>query len=93
MYQSTQGFCPFSAAARVLFTSSACQWTFCARRSAKCSMPAPTVSLVMRSMRMKPPVSRLTSYGSKAIGAIELQVADADLVQLERRAGHVLAAC
>ena len=50
-----------SARARALSTSSACQWTFCARRSAKCSMPAPTVSLVIRSIRMKPPVSRLSA--------------------------------
>ena len=37
---------------------------FCERRSAKCSIPAPTVWLVIRSIRMKPPVSRLSAYGS-----------------------------
>ncbi len=43
-----------------LSTSCACRCTFCERRSAKRSMPAPTVSLVIRSMRMKPPVSRFS---------------------------------
>ena len=49
-------------------TSIACQWTFCERRSAKSIIPAPTVALVSRSMRMKPPVSRLSAYGSNAVG-------------------------
>ena len=38
---------------------------------------------VMRSMRMKPPVSRFSAYGSKAMGSLELDVDDADRVQLE----------
>jgi hypothetical protein len=42
-------------------TSSACQWMFCARRSAKWIMPAPTVALVILSIRMKPPVSRFSA--------------------------------
>ena len=50
-----------------LFTSSACHCTLLARRSAKCSIPAPTVSLLMRSMRMNPPVSRFTAYASNGI--------------------------
>ena len=52
----------FLAAARVaLLTSSACQWMFCARRRAKRIMPAPTVPLVIRSIRMKPPASWLSA--------------------------------
>ncbi len=43
--------------AAALSTSSACQWMFWLRRSAKCSMPAPTVRLDSRSIRMKPPRS------------------------------------
>ncbi len=56
---STTGRCLFWAARAALSTSTGCRWMFCDRRSAKWSIPAPTVSLVMRSMRMKPPVSRL----------------------------------
>ncbi|MCY1523097.1 hypothetical protein D9M68_579820 [compost metagenome] len=57
--QTTRGDWCLSAAWARRSTSMACQWTFCARRSAKCSMPAPTVLLVRRSMTMKPPSSRL----------------------------------
>ena len=32
-------------------------------------MPAPTVALVMRSIRMKAPVARFSAKASKAIGA------------------------
>ena len=32
-------------------------------------MPAPTVALVMRSIRMKEPVARFSAKASKAIGA------------------------
>ena len=34
--------------------------TFCERRRAKWISPAPTVALVIRSIRMKPPVSRFS---------------------------------
>ena len=54
------GFWPFMAARVALFTSSACQCTLVARISEKSIMPAPTVALVKRSIRMKPPVSRLS---------------------------------
>ncbi|MNE78387.1 hypothetical protein D3C80_1747900 [compost metagenome] len=59
--QSTRGVWPFRQARALPSTSMACQCTFCARRRAKCSMPAPTVWLVSRSMTMKPPVSRLSA--------------------------------
>ncbi len=61
VYQRTQARCCLSAARALLFTSIACQWTFWARRRAKCSIPAPTVSFESRSMTMKPPVSWFTS--------------------------------
>ena len=58
---STAGLLALHGGARaVLFTSSACQWTLVARRRPKSIMPAPTVALVKRSIRMKPPVSRLS---------------------------------
>jgi hypothetical protein len=41
-------------------TDSACQWMLEARRSAKRIMPAATVWLEKRSIRMKPPVSRFS---------------------------------
>ncbi len=44
----------------------------CERRSAKCSRPAPTVTLVSLSMMMKPPMSRLSAYGSNGIGRSRL---------------------
>jgi hypothetical protein len=43
-----------------LFNSSACQWILLARRRAKSIMPAPTVSKLSLSIRMKPPSLRLT---------------------------------
>ena len=42
-------------------TSSACQWMLVARRRPKRIMPAATVALVKRSMRMNEPVVRLSS--------------------------------
>ena len=42
-------------------TSSACQWMLVARRRPKRIMPAATVALVKRSIRMKEPVVRLSS--------------------------------
>ena len=54
------------------------------------SSPAPTVWFVMRSMRMKPPVSRLSTYGSNATGFPQLDVDDADLVQVELRRRDLL---
>ncbi|MNC67566.1 hypothetical protein D3C75_1180740 [compost metagenome] len=56
-----RGDCPLSVAWASRFTSTACQCTFCARRKAKCSMPAPTVRLLRRSIMMNPPVSRLSA--------------------------------
>src|SRR5688500_10119260 len=40
---------------------------FCARRSEKCSIPAPTVAFVSRSTRTKPPMSRFTTGGNGSI--------------------------
>ena len=58
---STAGFWFLSSACASRLMSSACQWTFCARRSAKWSMPAATVALVILSIRMKPPSVRLSA--------------------------------
>jgi hypothetical protein len=41
------------------------------------------VALLMRSIRMKPPVSRTFSYGSNAIGRSTLSLHTRDLVQRE----------
>ena len=57
---NTAGFWFFSLARCSRPISSACQCTFCARRSAKCSIPAATVVLFTLSMRMKPPSVRLS---------------------------------
>ena len=59
--QRIVGFWCFSPARAVRSTSIACQWIFDARRSAKLIIPAATVALVKRSIRMKPPVSRFSS--------------------------------
>ena len=62
-------------------TASGC----CRRAAARCTiMPAPTVALVTRSIRMKAPVARFSAKVSKAIGACTRDVADADLVHLQR---------
>ena len=58
---STLGFWPLAAARAALSTSTVCHFRFAARRSAKRIIPAPTVSLEMRSTRMKLPVSRFSS--------------------------------
>ncbi len=62
--QTTPGRCPLIATRASLVTSSACQWMLSDRRSAKSIRPAPTVTLVSRSMSTKPPVSRFARYGS-----------------------------
>ena len=51
--------CNFSADLASLLISSACQWTLLARRKAKFNMPAPTVSNVNLSIKMKLPITRL----------------------------------
>ena len=56
---STAGVCSFCAARCSRPTVSACQWMLLARRRPKAIIPAPAVSLVKRSIRMKAPVSRL----------------------------------
>ncbi len=61
---------PSAVARAAESTSIDCHGTLCERRSAKWSSPAPTVWFVIRSMRMKPPVSRFSTYGSKAIGSL-----------------------
>ena len=57
--QSTTGFWPFIAALAPLLTSIDCQWMFAERRKAKWIIPMPTVAFDRRSIRTKPPVSRL----------------------------------
>ena len=56
-------------------------------------IPAPTVSLVDSSIRMKLPVVRLREYGSTTSGALAAQVHAADLVEPElgRRRGRARA--
>ena len=54
-------------------------------------MPAPTVSLVRSSMRMKAPVMRLRSYRSASTGALVRSAHAADVVELERPGGRLLA--
>jgi hypothetical protein len=56
----TAGFWPFSAARACLFDVQRLPVDVGARRSENAIMPAPTVALVKRSIRMKPPVSRLS---------------------------------
>ena len=48
------------------------------------------MAFVMRSIRMKPPRSRFSRYGSKTIGRLELEAADADVVELELLGRDVL---
>ena len=79
--------------ARVLSTSSACQWTLVARRRPKSIMPAPTVALVKRSIRMKPPVSRLSAIGVERDRLRGREIGVADLVQLQRLARPDARAC
>ena len=55
-------------------------------------MPAPTVSFVDSSMRMKLPVARLRRYSSTSSGAESQQAQLADLVQLES-VGVLVARC
>ena len=44
----------------------------------------------MRSMRMNPPRSRLSAYGSNTIGCAQLDRAHADVIELELLRGNVL---
>ncbi len=60
--QSTQGFWPFSAARAALVDVERLPVDVGARGAARSAiMPAPTVALVMRSIRMKAPVSRFSA--------------------------------
>ena len=60
--QSTQGFWPFSAARAPLVDVERLPVDVGARGAARSgSCPAPTVALVKRSIRMKPPVSRFSA--------------------------------
>ena len=80
---STQARCPFWRARTCLSTSSACQCTFCERRSAKLIRPAPTVLVAQ-------PVDEDEAAERAVVGVrlerdrpVELQLAHADVVQLE----------
>ena len=53
-------------------------------------MPAPTVLLVMRSIRMNPPRSRFSRVRLEDDRPIELEPAHADVVQFELARGDVL---
>ena len=77
---STAGFWRFRSARACLSTSSDCQWMLAARRSGCRIMPAPTVALVMRSIRMKAPVARFSREGVEGDRRLRRDVADADLV-------------
>ena len=65
---STAACCSFNAARSLRPTVRLCQCRLLARRRPKAIIPAPAVWLVKRSIRMKAPVSRLISNGSKATG-------------------------
>ena len=54
---STRAVWPFCAACASRVTSIDCQWTLPDRRSAPSTIPAATVALVSRSIRMRPPRS------------------------------------
>ena len=66
--QNTAGRWFLASARSFLSTSSDCQWILSARLSGCRIMPAPTVALVMRSIRMKAPVARFSAKLSKASG-------------------------
>ena len=85
---STVGRCRSASARSCLPTVRACQRTFCERRRAKWISPAPTVLLVSRSTSRNPPVSRFSLVGVEGDRVAQLEVADADLVELELRCGH-----
>ncbi len=53
-------------------------------------MPAPTVTLVMRSMTMKAPVAAVAAVAVEGDRLAERHGAAADLVQLQRRASRAM---
>ena len=87
---STAGFWFFSAACASRLMSSACQWTFCARRRVKWSMPAATVALVILSIRMKPPSVAVVGIGFEHDRPVGREFGDADGVQLQRLGRQML---
>jgi hypothetical protein len=66
-----------------LSTSTCCQWMLPARRRAKSRVPAATVALVWRSIRMKAPSSRFSAYASNGDRLVEVEVAVGDLVEVQ----------
>jgi hypothetical protein len=61
-----------------------------ARRRAKSSVPAATVALLCRSIRMKPPSAAVLRVGGERHRLVEMQVAVSDLVQFQPLGGQVL---
>ena len=78
---STAGCWPFISERAALSTSSWCQTMSALRVRIAVTMPAPTVPRVRRSIRMKPPSSRLVSYVSHTTGWVSEIDDTADLVQ------------
>ena len=66
-----------------LSTSTCCQWMLPARRSAKSRVPAATVALVWRSIRMKAPSVAVVGIGLERHRLVEVQVAVGDFVEIE----------
>ena len=73
-----------------LSTSSACQWMLVARRRPKRIMPAATVALVKRSIRMKEPVVAVVVVEVEGDRLGERQIAEADVVERQRLGGERL---
>ena len=82
-----------SPARAVLSTSSACQWMFCARRSAKRSMPGADGVVGEPVDQDEAAGVAVLVVGVEGDRPVELEVADADLVQLERLRRRRAPAC
>ena len=78
------------ARARGRSTSRCCQWMLSARRRAKSSVPAATVALVWRSIRMKAPSSRQSRIRLERDRLVQAEVAVAHLVELQPLGGQLL---
>ena len=87
---TTHGWCPLRRACACLLTSIACQWMFCDRRSAKCSRPAPIVFVGQAVDQDEAAGVAVLRVGVEGDRLVEIEIAHADLVQVQRLRGQML---
>ncbi len=87
---STQACWPFWRARTCLSTSSACQCTFCERRSAKLMHPGTDGAVAQAVDEDEAAEGVVVGVALERDGPVELELAHADVIQLEALGGQLL---